>query len=73
MRRLNVQVGIITVPKEAAQALADAMAQSGIRAVWNFAPTHLDLPEDIAVKYEDLAASLAVLSKKLEDRLRSEE
>ncbi|MCI8459097.1 MAG: redox-sensing transcriptional repressor Rex [Clostridia bacterium] len=73
VRRLNVQVGIITVPKEAAQAVADAMAQSGIRAVWNFAPTHLDLPEDIAVKYEDLAASLAVLSKKLEDRLRSEE
>ena len=73
VRRLDVQLGIITVPKEAAQSVANAMAQSGIRAIWNFAPTHLDLPEEIAVKYEDLAASLAVLSKKLEDRLRAEE
>lgn len=70
VKRLNVQLGIITVPKDAAQSVADTMAQSGIRAVWNFAPTHLNLPEGIAVKYEDLAASLAVLSKKLEDTLR---
>ena len=72
VRRLNVQVGIITVPKDAAQTVADAMARGGIRAVWNFAPTHLNLPEDIAVKYEDLAASLALLSKKLEDKLKEE-
>lgn len=72
VERLNVKVGIITVPKEAAQGVADTMAKSGIRAVWNFAPTHLTLPPDVAVKYEDLAASLAVLSKTLEDKLREE-
>ena len=70
--RLNVKMGIITVPKTAAQKVADAMAASGIRAIWNFAPTHLSLPSEIAVKYEDLAASLAVLSKKLEDKLKEE-
>ncbi len=73
VKRLNIKVGIITVPKEAAQSVADGMAASGIRAIWNFAPTHLSLSPDIAVKYEDLAASLAVLSKKLEDKLRDEE
>lgn len=72
VRRLNIKLGIITVPASAAQNVADTMAAAGIRAVWNFAPTHLNLPDDVAVKYEDLASSLAVLSKKLEDMLRSD-
>ena len=67
VHKLNVKMGIITAPKAHAQQIADDMAKSGIRAIWNFAPVHLDLPDSIAVKYEDLAASLAVLSKKLED------
>lgn len=71
--RLNIRMGIITVPKAAAQSVADLMADSGIRAIWNFAPTHLIVPEKVAVKNEDLAASLAVLSKKLRDALRDEE
>ena len=73
VKRLNIKMGIITVPKSVAQSVADSMAQSGIRAIWNFAPVHLSLPEEVAVKYEDLAASLAVLGKKLEDNLRKEE
>lgn len=73
VKRLNIKMGIITVPKSVAQNVADTMAQSGIRAIWNFAPVHLSLPEEVAVKYEDLAASLAVLGKKLEDNLRKEE
>ena len=73
VKRLNIKMGIITVPKSVAQNVADTMAQSGIRAIWNFAPVHLSLPEEVAVKYEDLAASLAVLGKKLEDNLRKDE
>lgn len=73
VRRLSVHVGIITVPKSVAQSVADTMAQSGIRAIWNFAPAHLNLPEGIAVKNEDLAASLAVLTKRLEDTLRADD
>ena len=72
VKRLNIKMGIITVPKSVAQNVADTMAQSGIRAIWNFAPVHLSMPEEVAVKYEDLAASLAVLGKKLEDTLRKE-
>ncbi len=72
VKRLNIKMGIITVPKSVAQNVADNMAQSGIRAIWNFAPVHLSLPEEVAVKYEDLAASLALLGKKLEDTLRKE-
>lgn len=61
----NVKMGIITVPKAAAQQVAEIMVAGGIRAIWNFAPTHLVLPDGIAVKNEDLAASLAVLSRQL--------
>lgn len=69
VKKLNIKMGIITAPKIAAQNIADKMVESGILAIWNFAPTHLKLPDNIAVKYEDLAASLAVLSRRLKDVL----
>jgi len=61
-RRLHIQMGIITVPAEAAQEVADLMIQGGIRVIWNFAPVHLRVPEDALVQNEDLAAQLATLS-----------
>lgn len=72
VRRLNVRIGIIAVPKEAAQAVADELAAGGVRAIWNFAPVHLSLPENIAVKNEDMAASLAILSQRLAEILNNE-
>ena len=62
--RMHITMGIITVPPEAAQSVADLMVASGITAIWNFAPTHLDVPQDIVVQNEDLASGLAVLSVK---------
>lgn len=72
VRRLNVLIGIIAVPKEAAQGVADELIRGGVRAIWNFAPVHLNVPENIAVKNEDMAASLAILSKRLAEILNSE-
>ena len=72
VRRLNVRSGIITVPKAAAQQVADELVGGGVRAIWNFASAHLILPENIAVKNEDMAASLAILSKRLAEILYSE-
>ncbi len=65
----NVKIGIICVPKAAAQSVAEKLIQGGVRAIWNFAPTHLNLPETVAIKNEDMAASLAILSKRLEQIL----
>ena len=70
--RLNVKIGIITVPKSAAQQVADALIAGGVRAVWNFAPANLVLPENTAVKNEDMAASLAILSMRLAEILNNE-
>ena len=67
-----MRIGIIAVPKEAAQGAADALVEGGVRAIWNFAPVHLALPENIAVKNEDMAASLAILSKRLAEILSHE-
>ena len=72
VRRLNVLIGIIAVPKAAAQEVADALPAGGVRAIWNFASAHLHLPDDIAVKNEDMAASLAILSKRLAEILYNE-
>jgi len=63
--RLSVKLGILTVPQEAAQPVADAMIAGGIRGIWNFTPVRLAVPGDVIVKREDLAASLAVLSRRL--------
>ena len=57
----GVNVGVITVPAEAAQAVCERMIDSGITAIWNFAPCELSVPEGIAVQSENLALSLAHL------------
>jgi redox-sensing transcriptional repressor len=63
--RLNVHIGIITVPAEAAQEVCDTYVEGGIRAVWNFAPVNLKAPETVTVRNEDMAASLAALLRQL--------
>ena len=45
------------------------MVESGILAIWNFAPVHLNVPEGVLVRYENIACSLAVLAKRLNDKL----
>lgn len=58
----KVLMGIITVPAGQAQQVADTLIACGVKAIWNFAPTHLDVPPNILVQYENMATSLAVLS-----------
>jgi redox-sensing transcriptional repressor len=62
VQKLNLSIGIITVPSSKAQECADYLIQSGIRAIWNFAPIQLSVPQGITVQNVDLAQSLAVLS-----------
>jgi redox-sensing transcriptional repressor len=63
--RMKIQLGVLTVPADAAQSAADALVSGGVRAIWNFAPVALDVPDAVIVQNEDLFASLAVLSNKL--------
>ena len=61
----HVGIGIVTVPKEAAQAATDVLYRSGVRAFWCFAPCRLQLPPDAVIQYENLALSLAHLKARL--------
>lgn len=61
----EVTVGIITVPAEYAQSVCDRLVACGIRAIWNFAPVHLKVPNNVFVQSENLAASLTALCLQL--------
>jgi len=69
VERMKIPIGILTVPAQEAQKIADMMVKAGIKAIWNFAPVHIHVPEDIIVQHENLASSLVVLSKKLSAQL----
>ncbi|MDE5742642.1 MAG: redox-sensing transcriptional repressor Rex [Oscillospiraceae bacterium] len=69
--RMNIHIGIITVPERSAQLAADLLVKCGIKAIWNFSQATLKLPEEIIVQDENIAASLAILSEKLRSRINS--
>ena len=59
----NVKLGIIAVPVQSAQSVCDELVACGIRAIWNFAPAILKKPETVLIENENLASSLAILSR----------
>lgn len=65
-----VRMAIITVPASHAQAVCDRLIKAGIKAIWNFAPTHLEVPSNILVQHENMATSLAVLSMHLQAQMK---
>ena len=68
VKKKGTLMAIITVPASFAQATADKLIQAGIKAIWNFSPTHIVVPETVVVKNENLATSLAVLSNQLKEK-----
>lgn len=69
-RTHKVLMGIITVPGEYAQSVCDQLIACGIKAIWTFAPTHLEVPPNILVQQENMATSLAVLSMHLRAQIK---
>ena len=67
--RMKVRIGIIAVPDDAAQTVCDRLVEAGVLAILNFAHVRLKAPEYVLVRNENLASSLAVLSKHLSERL----
>ena len=69
-RARKVLMGIITVPDSHAQEVCDKLIACGIKAIWNFAPVHLEVPSHILVQSENMATSLAVLSMHLQAHIK---
>lgn len=69
----RVRIGIIATPATAAQDACALLIRGGILALWNFAPTHITVPEGVLVQNENMASSLALLSKHLDELLSKED
>lgn len=66
-RREGVPIGVLTVPINIAQEVTDQMVAGGIKAVWNFTPFRIRVPEQIVVQNTSLYAHLAVMFNRLNE------
>ncbi|MDY3858053.1 MAG: redox-sensing transcriptional repressor Rex [Muribaculaceae bacterium] len=62
---LDAAIGIVTVPVEHAQATADALIVAGVKAIWNFTPYRISVPEDVVVTNTSIYAHLAVMYNRM--------
>ena len=65
MKEYDVNIGVLTVPINIAQEITDKMVDGGIKAVWNFTPFRIRVPENIVVHNTSLYAHLAVMFNRL--------
>ncbi len=70
--RESVDIVIITVPADVAQRVADMVVGAGVKAILNFAPVMLEVPEDVVVRQADMAAELQILSFHLSEAERTD-
>lgn len=63
--KFNPTVAIITVPADAAQAVADAAIAAGFKAIWNFSPYRVKVPENIVMANTSIYAHLALIYNRL--------
>lgn len=61
----EIQIAALTIPKACAEEVAERLVRCGIKAIWNFAHTDLQLPEDVVVENVHLSESLMRLSYNL--------
>ena len=64
----QVDIAVLSVPKGFAQDIADTLVAGGVRAIWNFAPVDLMLPEDVAINNVHLSDSLRILSYRMNEK-----
>lgn len=65
MKEYDVNIGVLTVPINIAQEITNKMVDRGIKAVWNFTPFRIRVPENIVVQNTSLYAHLAVMFNRL--------
>jgi redox-sensing transcriptional repressor len=64
--RIHCQIGIITTPAEVSQSVAEMMISWGIKAIWNFTPVIIKVPDGIIIENTSIYSNLAVIINKLE-------
>ena len=64
----DVDIAVLAVPSAYAQDTADKLVEGCVRAIWNFAPVDLTLPEGVAVNNVHLSDSLHILSYRMNEK-----
>jgi redox-sensing transcriptional repressor len=67
IKKHTIGIGIITVPDNVAQGVAEKLVRGGVKAILNFAPIKLNLPSRIVVKNIDFSCQLAFLTHRLKN------
>ena len=70
MQKEKVNIGVLTVPIAISQQVTDKMVEGGIKAVWNFTPFRIRVPEGIVVQNTSLYAHLAVMFNRLNENIK---
>ncbi len=61
LKKRNIDLGIIAVPRTAAQEIADTLVEAGIKGILNFSPCYIVVPRKVKVITIDIAMDLARL------------
>lgn len=64
-RFLRLRIGVLAVPVESAQSAADNIVASGIRAIWNFTPVRIKVPDGVVITNTSIYSHLAVMYNRL--------
>ncbi|HZJ89869.1 MAG TPA: redox-sensing transcriptional repressor Rex [Bacilli bacterium] len=62
---IGAEIAIITTPRNVAQQATNDAVKAGVKAIWNFAPTHINVPDHIVLQNENMASSLSLLNYRL--------
>lgn len=64
-KQTDINIGVLTVPVDKAQAVSELMIEGGIQAIWNFTPYRIRVPENVIVQNTSIYAHLAVMFNRL--------
>lgn len=70
--RMNIKLAVIAVPSDQAQEVCDQLVDCGISGIMNLTAVHLKVPEQVIVRYENLAVELAILAGQVEVHQKKE-
>ncbi|MCR4710255.1 MAG: redox-sensing transcriptional repressor Rex [Clostridiales bacterium] len=68
VQKNNIEIAVITVPREKGQIVADTLVDAGIKGIWNFSSVDLELPERISVENVHMSDSLHALAYYMKDK-----
>ncbi len=64
-KETKAEIGIVAVPVDCAQEVADQMVSAGIKAIWNFTPFRIRVADDVVIQNTSIYSHLAVMYNRL--------